>query len=58
LFLFAKRTNPNQSNRRSMIQSDTSPLSIPCVYGKRRRLNMVCFLVKIARFAQEKNNQY
>ncbi len=29
LFLFAKQTNPNQSNRRS---SDTSPFSIPCLF--------------------------
>ncbi len=29
LFLFAKQTNPNQSDRRSMVR-DTSPFSIPC----------------------------
>jgi hypothetical protein len=30
LFLFVKQTNPNQSNRRSMVQY-TSPFSIPCL---------------------------
>ncbi len=36
LFLFAKQTNPNQSNRRSMVQWCFPPFSIPCIRQKRK----------------------